>query len=552
MTTNDQVLSVSNLRKVYGRTAAVDGVSFDVGRNEIVGLLGPNGAGKTTTINMILGVLEPSSGTVRIVGEDISTRRSQALQYTNFAAAHAPLPGNLSVYQNLRVFGLLYAVKDLSERIREVMEQFDLAAFRDVKCGVLSSGEQTRVSLAKAMLNRPRLLLLDEPTASLDPAAAHDVREKIRMLASEGTEGVLWTSHNMHEVEVVCDRVLFLHQGKILIQGDPKTLPREHGKETLEELFIAVARDPFALRDPLTTGLSDISGRPGRAFRSDSDRSGPEAPVTGRRKIMRFSAVAAIVLRHFYLLRGSTARILPLFAWVAIDMVLWGFISRYLNSITSTGFDFISAFLGAVLLWDFFTRVMQGVTMAFLEDVWTRNFLNIFASPLSIAEYVSGLVLSSIATSAVGLAVMLVLATTIFGLSFFTYGLMLAPLLLVLFLFGIALGILGSAVVLRFGPASEWFVWPIPAMLTPFAGVFYPVSTLPWWMQYGSYLLPPSYVFEAMRSIISGGAVSGSALLWGSGLAAAYVLLACRVFTWVYRHAVRSGLIARYSAESVT
>ena len=241
------VLSVTSLCKQYGETRAVDGISFEVERREIVGLLGPNGAGKTTTISMILGVLEPTSGSVRIQGIDLASRRSQALERTNFAAVYAPLPGNLSVAQNLRIFGLIYGVPKLSERIEMLLEQFDLVPFRDTKCGVLSSGEQTRVSLAKAMLNAPNLLLLDEPTASLDPSAARDIRARIRGFVDQGSCGVLWTSHNMYEVEEVCDRVLFLSHGKILLEGDPKSLPAEHGKESLEELFIAVARESLAL-----------------------------------------------------------------------------------------------------------------------------------------------------------------------------------------------------------------------------------------------------------------------------------------------------------------
>jgi ABC-2 type transport system ATP-binding protein len=242
-----KILTVFGLRKTFGETVAVDGISFEVGVNEIVGLLGPNGAGKTTTINMVLGVLEPSAGTIRVEDRDIATQRARALDHTNFAAVYAPLPGNLTVRQNLRIFGLLYGVPALGERIDALLKQFDLTAFRNVKCGLLSSGEQTRVSLAKAMLNRPRLLLLDEPTASLDPATAREVRAKIRDFARQSTGGVLWTSHNMYEVEDVCDRVLFLSRGKILLEGDPKRLPREHGKETLEDLFIAVAREPLAL-----------------------------------------------------------------------------------------------------------------------------------------------------------------------------------------------------------------------------------------------------------------------------------------------------------------
>lgn len=262
--------------------------------------------------------------------------------------------------------------------------------------------------------------------------------------------------------------------------------------------------------------------------------------------------IAAIVLRQFYLMRGSPARILPLFGWVAIDIILWGFITRYLNSIARSGFNFVPVLLGAVLLWDFFTRVMQGVTIAFFEDVWSRNFLNIFATPLSIWEYVLGLVISSIATSSFGLIVMLMLATSVFGLSFFVYGLILVPSLLVLFAFGIALGIIASAIVLRLGPAAEWFIWPIPALLSPFAAVFYPLSTLPRWMQYVAHLLPPSYVFEAMRAILAGRATSPVVLLWAASLAVLYIALAGWFFARIYRHAVRTGLIARYSAESLS
>jgi ABC-2 type transport system ATP-binding protein len=240
------VLSVDDLCKSYSGLRAVDHVSFAVRRNEILGLLGPNGAGKTTIINCVLGVLAPTSGAIRIGGIDVARRRSLALAKTNFAAVYATLPGNLTVAQNLRVFGLIYGVRALSRRIEEVLEEFDLERLRNTKCGLLSSGEQTRAALAKALLNRPELLLLDEPTASLDPSAAQIVRARIRKLAHEGNRGILWTSHNMLEVEEVCDRVLFLSHGKILLEGDPKRLPHEHGAATLEELFIRIAREPLA------------------------------------------------------------------------------------------------------------------------------------------------------------------------------------------------------------------------------------------------------------------------------------------------------------------
>jgi len=240
-------LTVTGLHKAYNGKTAVDGISFQVATHEIVGLLGPNGAGKTTTISMILGVLSPTAGTILIDGIDITTRRSEALARTNFAAVYATLPGNMTVHENLNVFSLMYDVKNRRQRINEVIQEFDLEALRQQKCGTLSSGEQTRVNLAKAMLNKPTLLLLDEPTASLDPSTAHDIRAEIRSFAAESTGGVLWTSHNMNEVEEVCDRVLFLSRGRILLEGNPRTLPSEHGKASLNELFITVAREPLTL-----------------------------------------------------------------------------------------------------------------------------------------------------------------------------------------------------------------------------------------------------------------------------------------------------------------
>ena len=272
---------------------------------------------------------------------------------------------------------------------------------------------------------------------------------------------------------------------------------------------------------------------------------------------MRLRAVAGILLRQFYLFRSSPVRLVPTFTWVAVDIVVWGFLTRYLNTVTShsTGashVDFVPSLLGAVLFWDFFTRIMQGVTTAFFEDIWSRNFLNLFATPLTIAEYVAGLVLTSVATSLIALAVMLVLATLVFGLSFLSLGLMVIPFVLVLFLFGVALGIAASAMVLRLGPASEWLVWPMTALLAPFVGVYYPLDTLPAWMRAIGAVLPPSYVFESMRALINGQTLAVTRLAMSAGLAILQLLLASYFFAWVFRYSVRTGLLARYSAEGTS
>ena len=267
---------------------------------------------------------------------------------------------------------------------------------------------------------------------------------------------------------------------------------------------------------------------------------------------MRGRRAIAIALRQFYLWRGSPARVLPMFAWVAIDIVLWGFITRYLNQVTGPRLNFVPALLGAVLLWDFLTRVMQGITTAFFEDVWSRNFLNLFATPLTLADYLTGLITIGVVSSLLGLVVMLALASALFGLSFFAYGLAAIPFLMILFLTGIALGVIGASIVLRLGPASEWLIWPIPSLLSPFAGVFYPLATLPHWMQAVSRGLAPSYVFEGLRAIVAGKGPPPMDLAIGAGLAVSYVIAACLVFAAVHRYAIASGLIARYSAETVS
>ena len=267
---------------------------------------------------------------------------------------------------------------------------------------------------------------------------------------------------------------------------------------------------------------------------------------------MNLRRIFAILLRYYYLLRGSPARVFSLYVWVTINMVMWGFISRYLTSISSTEFSLVPAFLGAVLLSDFMSRVTFGIVTTFFEDVWARNFLNMFASPLRIPEYLMGLVLSGIITSIGGLVLMVVGAAALFGLEPFVYGLSMLPFLLILFMTGIALGILGIALVLRLGPSCEWLVWPIPAIISPFVGVFYPIASLPQWMQHISYTLPPTYVFEGMRTILAGGAVPLQGLAVGVGLGALYILLACWFFLTTYRRAIRTGVIARYSAENAS
>ena len=243
------ILDIKNLSKNYQNIEAVQDVSFTVESGEIVGLLGPNGAGKTTIISMILGILEPSGGEIEIMERTMATDAEEICRNINFSAVYTHVPANLSVLQNLKIFGLLYDIPNLSGKIESLLSEFDLRQFRHTKAGLLSSGEMARLNLAKSLINEPKLLLLDEPTASLDPSIASDVREKIRDYTKRTGAAVVWTSHNMKEIENRCTRVLFLSRGRILLAGDPRTLPGKNGKNDLEELFIAIAREPLSINN---------------------------------------------------------------------------------------------------------------------------------------------------------------------------------------------------------------------------------------------------------------------------------------------------------------
>ncbi len=223
------VVRTIGLTKNFDAVTAVDNLELRIGEGEIVGLLGPNGAGKTTTVNLILGLLSPSGGRVELFGEDLARARSRVLRRVNFASAYVGLPRDLSVVENLRVFAHLYEVRDPSARIQAVVEQLDLGALTNRRVGQLSAGQRTRVVLAKALLSGPDLLLLDEPTASMDPETADGIRADLAAYAAED-KTLLWTSHNLAEVEAHCTRVVFMNGGRVVLDGPPRDLTRHAGR----------------------------------------------------------------------------------------------------------------------------------------------------------------------------------------------------------------------------------------------------------------------------------------------------------------------------------
>jgi len=252
-TTQSPVIEVIGLSKQFGSFAALTDLSFTACQGEILGLLGTNGAGKTTTIHLLLGLITPSAGRIRILGRDLPEERREILKRVNFSSAYTALPSNLTVWENLNVFARLYGQRTDRKKIHDLLTLFEIPEVMDHLTGSLSSGQLTRLNLCKAFLNDPEILFLDEPTASLDPDIADKVRHQLRTLRTERRTTMIYTSHNMHEVETMCDRVIFLSHGKLVMAGPPAAIVQRAKSASLEELFISIARNGYIYEEPPDT-----------------------------------------------------------------------------------------------------------------------------------------------------------------------------------------------------------------------------------------------------------------------------------------------------------
>lgn len=237
------IIKATNLVKNFGKTTAVGGISFEIKKGEITGLLGPNGAGKTTTIQMLLGIITPTGGEIQIFGKNLHKNREEILGRLNFSSPYVNLPYNLTVRENLLTFARLYGIKNPKKKAGEVADFFEISNLLPKRAATLSTGQLARLNLAKALLNEPELLLLDEPTSSLDPDIADRVRKLLKGIQKERGLTMLYTSHNMAEIEELCDRIIFLNKGAITDDGAPQEIVRKYGRKDLNEVFLAIARN---------------------------------------------------------------------------------------------------------------------------------------------------------------------------------------------------------------------------------------------------------------------------------------------------------------------
>lgn len=237
------VLQVTNLTKRFGEFVAVNDLSFSIKPGEILGLLGPNGAGKTTTIHMLLGLITPTSGSIRVFGLDLAKERERILQQVNFSSTYIAMPMALTVEENLWVVARLYGLSDIARRVDDVVKKLEMEEFRHKVTRKLSSGQMTRLTLAKAFLTEPKILFLDEPTASLDPDIAHKIRALLKEERRSAGLSILYTSHNMREMEEMSDRIIFLQRGKIVAEGTAREIVSRFGEADLEEVFLKIARE---------------------------------------------------------------------------------------------------------------------------------------------------------------------------------------------------------------------------------------------------------------------------------------------------------------------
>ena len=409
-------------------------------------------------------------------------------------------------------------MKNVAKRIDEIAEHMQVAPFLDRQAGKLSAGQKTRVALAKALINKPDVLLLDEPTASLDPDTADWVRSYLKDYQHETHATILLASHNMGEVERLCDDV-------DPAAGRPRLRPRQP------------ARADRALR-PRGHG----GGVPGHGARP-RPRARRAAQEGDRVVSGSLQRIWALVMRHIYIWRSSVMRLVDSIYWPAVQMVMWGFMTQYLLPQASFVAQAAGVLLSGLLLWEVVVRGNLSLSIAFLEEMWSRNLGHLFVSPIRSWEMATGIIIAALLRTLLGLVPVSLMAWAFFGYSIYSLGLPLVAFFAILQMFSWSIGLAMSGMIMRVGQSAESFAWAAVFILMPVSGVYYPVSVLPHWLQVISYGLPPAYVFEGMRAILAEQTVHWDMLGIAFGLSVVYLVIGFQIFQWFFRLSRRAGTL---------
>jgi len=526
---------------------ALDDISLEVYRGEILGVLGPNGAGKTTFLNILSTLLLPDSGTIEILGLRAVPQNYYALRsLLNMSSGYPNYPWSLTVEENLRFYGRLYGLssKELTNRIKKLIELFELGDFARRRFEELSSGTKQRLSLAKAMLNNPKIIFLDEPTVGLDPDVAVKTREVIMRIFNDSKVTILLTTHNMKEAELMCQRIAFIKQGRLLRLGTPGDLKYMQGKKDLEEVFIELSHESKSIPN---IHLSESTVKAQQLEKSDmSPGENPAWAVSQENPFQIFTGwlkrCYAFSYRNFLFAIRNAFAFAELVFWPVVSLLSIGLLGSYLElQEKALAFVLTGAIAGGVL------QVAQlDVAYSLLYEIWSKSMKHTLLTPVGVSEHLFGSWLIGILRGSAIFALLGLSAIYLFGFQFPSLG------VTVIFLSGIfgsalLLGMLVSVLILMFGQKAEITAWMFAYLFMLLCGIYYPVATLPKFFYYSAQLVPITYFLEYFRQSFGFLPTFDHLLVKGFGLIFVYLLLGMLVMRWAFTQARRKGIIVRLS-----
>lgn len=515
---------------------ALDGISLEVASGEILGILGPNGAGKTTFLNTLSTLLIPDSGTIEILGIPLIPNNFNHLRrLLNMSSGYPNFPWSLTVEENLRFYGRLYGLSSiqLKKKIAQLVEMFELEEFKMRRFEELSSGSKQRLSLAKAMLNDPKIIFLDEPTVGLDPDIAAKTREIVMKVLRETKVTVLFTTHNMQEAESMCKRVAFIKQGRILHLASPQELKTMHHKKDLEEVFIHLAKEKL-----------DVKPQPS----SQKTASSVSADLKVEGESVAAGAVAwcqrclAFTYRNILFATRNLFAFMELLFWPMVSLISIGLLGDFLQlQEQALAFVMTGAIAAGVL------QVAQlDVAYSLLYEVWSKSMKHTLLTPVGVTESLFGSWLVGMIRGSAIFAVLGVSAIAMFGFKFPPFD------VTVIFLLGIfcsafLLGLLVSVLILLFGQKAEITAWMFAYIFMLVSGIYYPIDTLPEFFYNTAQFVPITYFLEYFRASFGFKPALNDLLLNGFGLIVVYFIMGLSILRFAFHQARKKGIIVKLS-----